>query len=154
QESFFSKSFRLHIAPLGCFSDEEMDTIVATVEKHGAANENAWKSVIYDEFFKPREWHAAEFEKCNASDVSDAIAGDKEALRKRTYDNLMQHIQLYAKNLESVLSAKNSRCQYDIVYDTENEQRAKEALAKDPEAIPPFFPGDRTMIKVKIPGFE
>lgn len=75
----------------------------------------------------------------------------KENNKKCIYADLIHQIWRYAQSLDTVQMAKKYDQQYELIFfDNHDEEKAKNILLKNPNALPPFFPNDRTVVKLSL----
>lgn len=61
----WNDAFRLHVSQFDCFTNEEVETMIARIRTApgGFCNMGDWFTDIYSRFFQDRDWHLPDFEK-------------------------------------------------------------------------------------------
>lgn len=160
-KSSFSVSFKYHISSLSCFADNEIEEMVSFIESvpSGFPNKAAWHNAIYQKYFEPRKWSWPLLEEWRDTLIergaywsSKWLPTSKNDFKREEYNMLLSHIESYAKNIDDIKKYAELGASYDLMFRGGDAMQslAKELHKKNPKAIPPFFPDDRTTTKINL----
>ena len=169
--------FRAEMEKTGAFSAPEVEAMlaIACTGESGHLDLSRYHCALFDAYFKDRDFRWPEMDKWQAIGAklgrwpnrwdaaermsyveAQSLGSDAIATKRRsTYVWLMDYIgsrasvveRRYAPHLKDmpskiVLGIKQDREWHDL------------ALAENPDALPPLFPSDVSIVRYSIPGFE
>lgn len=154
------------LTPLGCFSAEEIEDMCAIAFAHGLEARGGYYKEIFDKYFAGKNWEWAEQieweKKFNNEDKwPESLLWKKNKKREKLqkYQDLMEYID--GKSLivaECVRLIKMGIYSVELVFSSEMGENdrlwIRRQLQENPNALPPFFPCDKTIIKPVINAYE
>lgn len=162
----YAEVFRREMATISVFSPNEIDEMHTRIARSegGFLNQHEYYKEIYERYFSGREWVWPEFEKWKQM----FIQRNKwpVALRKKFSKGKHNNFDLYAILMRTVdgrtmsyssrkrqkeLQLKNRKL---LVAMLDDQEFIDLALAENPDALTPLFPGDLSAWRVIVPGFS
>lgn len=131
----------------------------------GFLNQGRWHQAVFETYFQGRSWTWPEFNHWNKIFTEmgdhpvrwpDHALGIEEAIGdKWLYVLLMRTIDFRAKSIHSLQRYAKLGAGWKLMLTHPEDQKFIDlALAKNPNATPPFWPDDITLTKVVIPGIS
>lgn len=148
----FENTFKNIMNSLNSFSGEEinsmLDIINSVYDKH--KNDFSWSPKVYEEFFENREWTWPLYEEWLI--IKRELDGDTKKRRrspkKTIFKILVRYIILTASRTETIQEAQKSGNTLKIRHhDAEEEKYANYFLKRNPDAMPPFYPGNESWLE-------
>ena len=162
----YAEVFRREMATVSAFSPKEVEEIHTRIaaSEHGFLNQGAYFKEIYERYFRDREWSWPKFEKWkqvffqrNKWPVSLRNKFSKGNFDKHDlYELLMRTI--YGRTMSFDERRRQEKLRITnrklLIVFKDDQEFIDLALAENPNALTPLFPGDYSMWRIIVPGFS
>lgn len=148
----FNEAFSYEIKTMGVFSDAEISDMLSFINNcdHGFPNLAAWVKPIYEKYFD-REWHWPVYD-----DFMKWRGGESNSDKYEIFKQLVGYIQGKANSIDTLNTYKkyggwiNSAGEEEKLgvrfYSELAERYGSIILKNNPDALPPFYPGDMSVL--------
>lgn len=162
----YAEVFQKEMATITAFSEAEVKAMHRQIAdgKGGPLNQGRFHKAIFKKYFEPREWIWPEYEEWSTLFRERNEwpvrwrAGQHVDYAKYSgvYPILMRTILFRARGLlDQRRQIQMGRAESKLILLFETDRKFVDiALAKDPNAIPPFFPDDLSRRQAMIPGLD
>lgn len=157
KRTLFTHVFHQTMGAIGAFSPDDRAAMLVLL---GSENPSG-QDVLFEPYFASREWFWPEFERWNQrfsaeNDYPESWASFLAAQsvplnrKRQVFNLLMQTINARTDNFLTRRHTSSLSVAEEIIFAPESHTRyGQEVLARNREMVPPFFPGDATMLRIK-----
>ena len=153
----FQKVFNSEVKRLGVFSDEDIERMIRTVLDAKIEARRQWYQSLFENYFQGREWKWREYErwkkKFAEADLWPERWGLADPDEKKLSHAFFDYIYPKSESMEAKTRWKGIGFKKAfLIIDGENTRYwVEKCLEKKPTAMPPYFPGDQTLVNGFIP---
>lgn len=157
QKTLFIHVFHQTVGSIHAFTSDDRANMLLLLKNEGFNKPD----VLFDPFFASREWLWPEFESwANRFSVENsypeswqgflASGGPGMVRRRHVFNVLMQTIAQRTDNLLTRRHARSLGAPEELIFDPPTHAHyARQMAVQNPEAVPPFFPGDNSSLRIK-----